>query len=94
MKACTLLVLFSLLFGISGARAQSVYGLTIIAITPSVVDTYHETELDYYASLYCDARTDGFQWVGNSWFGASAIGNPYAVFQLQSTTIPGMNYEG
>ena len=94
MKTCAFLILCSLFFGISGARAQSVYGLTAITITPSIVDTYHDTELDYWASFYYDVRTDGFQWAGNSWIGATEAGNPAAAFHLQSYTVPGLNYEG
>lgn len=89
-----LLITSSLLFALSTAHAQSVYGLTAITITPSVVDTYHDTELDYWASLYYDVRTDGFQWVGNNWFGASLVSNPWAAFQLQSATVAGLNYQG
>lgn len=69
--------------------------MTVVTITPTQTDSYHDTELDYVASLYYDARTDGFLYQNGSELGGySLVDNPIADFYLYTPTVIGDSYEG
>ncbi len=97
-RSILVLCLFGLAFGIvPGLHGQMVTGMSDIAIQciGCGVDSYSLTELDYNASVWYDARADGFLSRGGSIVSSRtyAYGNPYVNFYLSTPLVYNTNFQ-
>jgi hypothetical protein len=92
MRICTFVFLLGIMC-LCTTNAQQVLGVSVLTITPTSVDTYSDTELDNYASLYYYAIADGFLWQGNSVIrSGSALGCPKADGYMSAPMLPNNSY--